>query len=133
MFTFSTAASAPGSKPVSPTHSGHVHRAPAGFHAKLDHNAVKDFSQIQQMITEHAQILDARSAGRFTGISPEPRPGISSGHMPGATSIPFTELVEGGRLSLPKNSATSSPQKAWIWNSRSPPLAAPASPQLSSR
>jgi thiosulfate/3-mercaptopyruvate sulfurtransferase len=71
-----------------PTHSGRVHRAPAGFHAKLDHKAVKDFSQIQQMISEHAQILDAHSAGRFTGISPEPRPGISSGHMPGATSIP---------------------------------------------
>ena len=81
-----------------PTHSGHVHRALASFHAELDHNAVKDFSQIQQMISEHAQILDARSASRFTGISPEPRPGISSGHMPGATSIPFTELVEGGRL-----------------------------------
>ena len=81
-----------------PTHFGRVHRAPADFHAKLDHNAVKDFFQIQQMISAHAQILDARSAGRFTGISPEPRPGISSGHMPGATSIPFTELVEGGRL-----------------------------------
>jgi thiosulfate/3-mercaptopyruvate sulfurtransferase len=81
-----------------PTHSGHVHRAPASFHAKLDHDAVKDFAQIQQMIAEHAQILDARSAGRFTGASPEPRPGISPGHMPGATSIPFTELVEEGRL-----------------------------------
>jgi thiosulfate/3-mercaptopyruvate sulfurtransferase len=81
-----------------PTHSGQVHRAPASFHAKLDHDAVKDFAQIQQMIADHAQILDARSAGRFTGASPEPRPGISSGHMPGATSIPFTELVEEGRL-----------------------------------
>jgi thiosulfate/3-mercaptopyruvate sulfurtransferase len=59
---------------------------------------VKDFAQMQQMIASHAQILDARSAGRFAGILPEPRPGISSGHMPGATSIPFTELVEEGRL-----------------------------------
>jgi thiosulfate/3-mercaptopyruvate sulfurtransferase len=81
-----------------PTHSGDAHRAPAGFHAKLDRDAVKDFSQIQEMIREHAQVLDARSAGRFAGIVPEPRPGISSGHMPGATSIPFTELVEAGRL-----------------------------------
>lgn len=81
-----------------PTHCGHVHRAPAGFHAKLDHKAVRDFSEIQQMIAERAQILDARSASRFSGISPEPRPGISSGHMPGATSIPFTDLVENGRL-----------------------------------
>jgi thiosulfate/3-mercaptopyruvate sulfurtransferase len=81
-----------------PTHSGPVHRAPAVFHATLDPNAVKDFSQIQQMIAAHGQILDARSAGRFTGTLPEPRPGLSSGHMPGAMSIPYTELVEDGRL-----------------------------------
>jgi thiosulfate/3-mercaptopyruvate sulfurtransferase len=53
---------------------------------------------MQQMIAEHAQILDARSARRFSGRAPEPRPGISSGHMPGATSVPFTELVEEGRM-----------------------------------
>jgi thiosulfate/3-mercaptopyruvate sulfurtransferase len=81
-----------------PTHSGPVHRAPAVFHATLDQNAVKHFSQVQQMIAVHGQILDARSAGRFAGALPEPRPGLSSGHMPGATSIPYTELVEDGRL-----------------------------------
>ncbi len=81
-----------------PTESGEVSRGPAAFHAKLDSHAVKDFSEIQRMIAARAQILDARSAGRFSGALPEPRPGISSGHMPGATSIPFTELAEGGRL-----------------------------------
>jgi len=81
-----------------PVQSGQVQRAPATFEAKLNHDAVKDFSNVQRMIAGHAQILDARSAGRFTGTSPEPRPGISSGHMPGATSVPFTELVEDGRL-----------------------------------
>jgi thiosulfate/3-mercaptopyruvate sulfurtransferase len=81
-----------------PTDSGHVQRAPASFHAELDHDAVKDFAQIQRMIAERAQMLDARSAARFTGASPEPRPGISSGHMPGAINVPFTELVEDGYL-----------------------------------
>jgi thiosulfate/3-mercaptopyruvate sulfurtransferase len=81
-----------------PTDSGDVHHAPATFRAKLDPDAVKDFSQMQQMIAAHAQVLDARSSGRFAGTLPEPRPGISSGHMPGTTSIPFTELVEEGRL-----------------------------------
>jgi thiosulfate/3-mercaptopyruvate sulfurtransferase len=81
-----------------PTHSGPVHRAPAVFHATLDQNAVKNFSQIQQMIAAHRQILDARSAGRFAATLPEPRPGLSSGHMPGATSIPYTELLKDGRL-----------------------------------
>jgi thiosulfate/3-mercaptopyruvate sulfurtransferase len=81
-----------------PTSSGPVQRTPANFHATLDHDAIKDFAQMQQLIAGRGQILDARSAGRFTGAAPEPRPGISSGHMPGATSIPFTELVENGRL-----------------------------------
>ena len=81
-----------------PTESGEVHRAPASFHATLDQGAVKDFSQMQEMIAAQGQILDARSAGRFAGVMPEPRPGISSGHMPGATSVPFTELVDEGRL-----------------------------------
>jgi thiosulfate/3-mercaptopyruvate sulfurtransferase len=81
-----------------PTESGPVHRAPATFHATLNHEAVKDLSQLKDKITNHQQILDARSAARFNGTAPEPRPGLSSGHMPGATNIPFTELVEDGRL-----------------------------------
>jgi thiosulfate/3-mercaptopyruvate sulfurtransferase len=81
-----------------PTGTGEVHRAPASFHSRFNPDGVKDFSQMQQMIAARAQILDARSSGRFGGTLPEPRPGVSSGHMPGATSIPFTELVEDGRL-----------------------------------
>jgi thiosulfate/3-mercaptopyruvate sulfurtransferase len=81
-----------------PTESGPVHRAPATFHAALNHNAVKNLSQLKDKITNHQQILDARSAARFNGTAPEPRPGLSSGHMPGTTSVPFTELVEDGRL-----------------------------------
>jgi thiosulfate/3-mercaptopyruvate sulfurtransferase len=81
-----------------PTSSGPVHHAPAKFRAKLIPDGVVDFAQIQQAIAEHGQILDARSAGRFTGTSPEPRPGISSGHMPGATNIPFAELAMDGRM-----------------------------------
>jgi thiosulfate/3-mercaptopyruvate sulfurtransferase len=38
-------------------------------------------------------VLDARAAGRFHGTAPEPRPGMPNGHMPGSTSLPFTELL----------------------------------------
>ena len=38
-------------------------------------------------------VLDARSAGRFNGTAPEPRPGLPSGHMPGSRSLPFTALL----------------------------------------
>jgi thiosulfate/3-mercaptopyruvate sulfurtransferase len=81
-----------------PTESGPVHHAPATFHATLNHEAVKDLAQLKEKIADRQQILDARSAARFNGTAPEPRPGLSSGHMPGATSVPFTELVEDGRL-----------------------------------
>jgi thiosulfate/3-mercaptopyruvate sulfurtransferase len=81
-----------------PTDAGAVQRTPAVFQANLNQQAVRDFAQIQDLIAGRGQILDARSAGRFAGALPEPRPGISSGHMPGATNVPFTELVASGRL-----------------------------------
>ncbi len=49
-----------------------------------------------------ALIVDARSAERFTGEAPEPRPGLASGHIPGSMSLPFTELIgEDGRIAAP--------------------------------
>jgi thiosulfate/3-mercaptopyruvate sulfurtransferase len=84
-----------------PVHSGPEARPPAEFESRFDPAAVRDFAAIQGLIAGQGripgQILDARSAGRFTGASPEPRPGLSSGHMPGAVSLPFTELLDRGR------------------------------------
>ncbi|WIA15756.1 hypothetical protein OEZ85_002371 [Tetradesmus obliquus] len=42
------------------------------------------------------KVVDARSAGRFAGLEPEPRPGLPSGHMPGSKNLPFTQVYEGG-------------------------------------
>jgi len=37
--------------------------------------------------------------GRFEGTEPEPRPGLRSGHVPGARSLPWSDRVEaGGRM-----------------------------------
>jgi thiosulfate/3-mercaptopyruvate sulfurtransferase len=44
-----------------------------------------------------AVVLDVRSAGRFAGTAPEPRPGLRPGHMPGAINLPYTDLLENGR------------------------------------
>lgn len=85
-----------------PIESGQVQRSPATFTATLEEGSIRDFEQMREMIGTKGQILDARSAGRFAGTSPEPRPGLSSGHMPGATSVPFTELAEGGRMRSPE-------------------------------
>lgn len=42
--------------------------------------------------TRAEQLVDARAAPRFTGASPETRPGLASGHIPGSRNIPFTAL-----------------------------------------
>jgi len=85
-----------------PVGSGVTHREKGDFQAKFDHDAVRDFAQLQRLIDAKAQILDARSAGRFAGTAPEPRPGLSSGHMPGATSVPFLDLTASGRMKSPE-------------------------------
>ncbi|HKK77497.1 MAG TPA: sulfurtransferase [Saprospiraceae bacterium] len=47
---------------------------------------------------QQAQVLDARSAGRFAGTEPEPRAGLSSGHIPGSKSLPFTKVLKDGKF-----------------------------------
>ncbi|MFO1048184.1 MAG: 3-mercaptopyruvate sulfurtransferase [Geminicoccaceae bacterium] len=39
------------------------------------------------------QVVDARSAGRFHAREPEPRPGLRSGHIPGAKNLHYAQLV----------------------------------------
>lgn len=46
-------------------------------------------------------VVDARSGERFRGEVPEPRPGLRVGHMLGAVSVPFTDLLVGGRTLRP--------------------------------
>ncbi|MBW6527136.1 sulfurtransferase [Sphingomonas sp. RHCKR7] len=40
------------------------------------------------------QIVDARSAARFTGEEPDPRAGVAPGHMPGARNLPYKRLFD---------------------------------------
>ncbi|PPR01321.1 hypothetical protein CVT26_015402 [Gymnopilus dilepis] len=39
-------------------------------------------------------VLDARPKGRFTGTDPEPRPGLSSGHIPHSVSLTFNLFLQ---------------------------------------
>ena len=38
------------------------------------------------------QVVDARSAARWSGAEPDPRPGIAAGHIPGSLNVPYTAL-----------------------------------------
>lgn len=66
-------------------------------------NLVKDVTQVAHAAKlEQAEILDARSAPRFRGEVPEPRPGLRSGHIPGSKNIPFaTVLNSDGTMKAP--------------------------------
>lgn len=55
---------------------------------------VKDVTQVAHAAKlGEAEILDARTAARFRGEAPEPRPGLRSGHIPGSKNIPFAEVL----------------------------------------
>jgi len=43
-------------------------------------------------------VLDARSFGRYTGSDPEPRPGLSSGHIPNSFSLPFGAFLQTNQI-----------------------------------
>jgi thiosulfate/3-mercaptopyruvate sulfurtransferase len=63
------------------------------FTVWADTSSVRDLVSIRDNLkTNAAQIVDARPAGRFAGVDPEPRPGVRPGHMPGAKSLPAANL-----------------------------------------
>jgi thiosulfate/3-mercaptopyruvate sulfurtransferase len=86
-----------------PLETGPASRASRKFAAKLDNAVVAGVADIERALSlKSAQVVDARPADRFRGEAPEPRPGLRSGHMPGAFNVPSTGLVENGRLIAPE-------------------------------
>lgn len=77
-----------------------------GFHPSeypvptLNRDMVISFEELTGLLRDQGkegaegQVLDARPYGRWTGDFPEPRPGISSGHMPGSISVAISDLVD---------------------------------------
>jgi thiosulfate/3-mercaptopyruvate sulfurtransferase len=47
---------------------------------------------LAQMRTTKAQIADARSAARFTGAEPDPRPECAAGHIPGSHNVHYARF-----------------------------------------
>jgi len=77
--------------------------APCVFYTDFDADRVVGLDEMRRIVgSGKSQIADARSPGRFAGTDPEPRPGVRSGHMPGAHNVPVAALAENGEL-LPKD------------------------------
>lgn len=74
------------------------------FTARRDASLVRDVTQVAASAKlGDAQIVDARSPARFRGEEPEPRPGLRSGHIPGAKNVPYKTLLNAdGTLKSPE-------------------------------
>jgi thiosulfate/3-mercaptopyruvate sulfurtransferase len=101
-----------------PTESGEitspVERASDYPVPNVSSGMVAHFAEMKDIAKDHGkegaegiQILDARSKGRWAGTEPEPRPGLSSGHIPGSISLPLSAILDAktGAL-LPKENLT---------------------------
>jgi thiosulfate/3-mercaptopyruvate sulfurtransferase len=64
------------------------------FTARRNADLVRDASDIKRVLkNKSVEIVDARSAERFAGKTPEPRPGLRAGHIPGAHNLPYGKLL----------------------------------------
>jgi thiosulfate/3-mercaptopyruvate sulfurtransferase len=81
-----------------PVESGPIAPATAPAHVfapRLDRRWLRTFDDMRANVDRATEsVLDARSAGRFAGTEPEPRPSLRGGHIPGSKSLPFTKLVD---------------------------------------
>lgn len=85
------------------TDAGNTSSSARHHTARPNNTLRRDLSDMKRNLeTRREQVVDARSQGRFAGTDPEPRPELSSGHMPGSFSLPFgTLLNEDGTLKAP--------------------------------
>ena len=75
-----------------PLETGDGKPAARKFTAEMNVGAVATLGDVRMALTDgSAQLVDARSAERFSGKAPEPRPGLRSGHMPGSFNVPYRE------------------------------------------
>jgi thiosulfate/3-mercaptopyruvate sulfurtransferase len=70
-------------------------RSTRHFTSRRNADLVRDVTDMKALLKDHsAEIVDARSAERFAGRAAEPRPGLRSGHIPGAYNLPYGRLLQ---------------------------------------
>jgi thiosulfate/3-mercaptopyruvate sulfurtransferase len=76
-----------------PIETGKVQLRHGHFTPSLDPGAAVDKAFVSSILDGGShEIVDARGATRFSGEAPEPRPGITSGHIPGSRNLPQNQL-----------------------------------------
>lgn len=82
-----------------PIETGNATPTPNTFKPSFTPNTVMTAQDVLQALQSlDVQVVDMRGSARFSGTAPEPRPGLRSGHMPGALNVPFTDLINNGEM-----------------------------------
>lgn len=72
---------------------GHSHRPGQALSVRAERRDVRTLADVMtNLASKVEQVVDARGAARFSGEEPETRPGLASGHIPGAVNLPYTRL-----------------------------------------
>ncbi|HEV2300062.1 MAG TPA: rhodanese-like domain-containing protein [Stellaceae bacterium] len=78
-----------------PVEKGPAAASPAVFTPRFRKALVRGLDEVRaELRSGRASVADARSAGRYSGAEPEIRPGLESGHMPGAKNLPYGSLLD---------------------------------------
>jgi thiosulfate/3-mercaptopyruvate sulfurtransferase len=86
-----------------PIEAGLITRPARKFTARMNPDLVAALTMIQAVLADKsAQVVDARSAERFRGEAPEPRPEVRPGHIPGSFNVPYANVVKDGKLLPPE-------------------------------
>lgn len=84
-----------------PLESGDVSPLATQLAPIYDADLVRGLHQVRDTTD---RVIDARPAARFRGEAPEPRAGLTSGHMPGARNLPWNTVVDAdGTLKGPED------------------------------
>ncbi len=71
------------------------------FTARMNTFLVRSRDQVLANIdSAKEQVVDARSADRFTGTGKEPRPGLRLGHIPSSLNVPFQQVLDTGHFNV---------------------------------
>jgi len=77
-------------------HLDDINSKVGSFHGTYHSNSVSEVNYILSTLNDNSVIvLDARSKGRYLGLSAEPRAGMRSGHIPNSLSLPFNVVLDG--------------------------------------
>ena len=72
-----------------------IRRFERHFTPRRNAQLLRDINDIKEILeTKSAQLVDARSVGRFEGRDPEPRPNVKGGHIPGSRNVPSSSLIK---------------------------------------